>query len=85
MGNIVRAYEHAAERGQVEAQFDLGLMYATGHGVRQDFVVAHKWFNLAAAHGNGEARAHRLDLARDMSVAEVTLAQRLAREWRCGD
>ena len=80
-GNIVVSRERAAEKGKVEAQYDLGLMYATGRGVARDYVVAHKWFNLAAARGNGEARTHRVELARDMSAAEVAQAQRMAREW----
>jgi TPR repeat protein len=85
MGRLDRrsktAREHAADKGQVEAQFDMGLMYSTGHGVEQDYVAAHKWFNLAAAQGNQEARTHRADLARDMSAAEIAQAQKLAREW----
>jgi len=73
---------HMAESGTVDAQFNLGLMYSTGHGVPQDFVLAHKWFNLAAMAGNLEARENRVDLARDMSADEIAEAQRLAREWK---
>lgn len=73
--------ERAADHGEVDAQYDMGLMYSTGHGVDPDYVVAHKWFNLAAAQGNREARSHRADLARDMSPIEIARAQKLAREW----
>ena len=73
--------EHAAAQGLVEAQYDLALRYATGHGVPQNYVTAHKWFSLAASQGYGEARVHRVELARDMSPPEVARAQRLAREW----
>ena len=74
--------ENAAEGGEVQAQFDLGLMYATGRGAPCDYVVAHKWFNLAAVQGSAEARHRRVELARDMSQSEIARAQRLAREWR---
>ena len=37
-----------AEKGVVEAQYDLGLLYSIGKGVPRDYVSAHKWFNLAA-------------------------------------
>ena len=74
-------FERGAKAGVGEAQFELGLMYATGHGVPQNYVMAHKWFNLAQMHGISEARHHRADLARNMSTAEVARAQRLAREW----
>lgn len=76
--------QRAAEAGLVEAQFDLGLMYSTGHGLPQDYVLAHKWFNLAAMSGNAEARAIRAELARDMTAGEIAEAQRLAREWKRG-
>jgi TPR repeat protein len=42
-------YRKAAEQGDKMAQANLGEMYAKGHGVPQDYVLAHKWLNLAAA------------------------------------
>ena len=75
------AMESAAESGAPEALFELGLMYASGREVERDFISAHKWFNLAALRGNEEARRYRLELAREMSKAEIAQAQRLAREW----
>jgi hypothetical protein len=57
------------------------MLYATGRDVATDLVVAHKWFNLAAARGNEDARSHRIELAREMSTDQVAEAQRLAREW----
>lgn len=77
----LRRWEQDADSGDAHAQFNLGLVYSTGHGVGQDLVVAHKWFNLAAAQGEDEARSHRLDLADQMSAADIAAAQRLAREW----
>jgi hypothetical protein len=49
--------------------------------VAADLVVAHKWFNLAAARGNRSALTYRSELAREMSADQVAEAQRLAREW----
>ena len=77
----IDSYEFAADRGVPEAQFELGLRYATGQGVAPDYVSAHKWFNIAALRGVSEARLHRADLAREMSAAEISEAQRQAREW----
>jgi TPR repeat protein len=70
----------AADDGCADAEYDVALMYATGHGAPQDNVLAHMWFNLAALHGNRHARDERRDIAYDMSEAEVSTAQRLARE-----
>ena len=73
--------ELAAQTGMPDALFELGMLYATGRDVAADLVVAHKWFNLAAARGNPSALTHRIELAREMSVGQVAEAQRLAREW----
>ena len=44
--------ELGAQMGAPDALFELGMLYATGRDVAADLVVAHKWFNLAAARGN---------------------------------
>ena len=80
-GSVV-AFERSADAGIPEAQYSLGLIYATGQGVVRDYVLAHKWFNLAAVRGSTEARANRGELALDMTPDEIAAAQRLAREWQ---
>lgn len=72
----------AAEQGSCDAQVRLGLMYSTGQDVGQDYVSAHKWFNLAAVGGDTRASAYRAEIARDMSQQQIAQAQRLAREWK---
>ena len=52
----IRWYRQAAEQGNAEAQFNLGLMYAQGQGVPQDHAEAVRWFRLAAEQGNTDAR-----------------------------
>jgi uncharacterized protein len=64
-----------------DALFELGLMYGAGREVEIDLVSAHKWFNLAAMRGNDEAKRYRMEIAREMSKAEIAEAQRQAREW----
>ena len=70
-----------AEQGIVDALYDLGLMYSVGKGVEQDFIEAHKWFNLAAIRGISEAQIDRAEVAESMSRLEIREAQRMAREW----
>ncbi|WP_262690485.1 SEL1-like repeat protein [Kordiimonas aestuarii] len=70
-----------AETGAPDAYYDLGLLYSTGHGVDQDYVQAHKWFNLAAIRGLQRAAVDRCELARDMDKLDIAEAQRQAREW----
>lgn len=73
--------EFAAQGGQPDALFELGLIYCSGRDGTVDLVQAHKWFNLAAMKGNEDAKRYRLELSRDMTKADIALAQKLAREW----
>ena len=73
--------ELGAQTGAPDALFELGMVYATGRDVAADLVVAHKWFNLAAARGNSSALARRIELSQEMSAEQVAEAQKLAREW----
>lgn len=61
--------------------YRIGLVYANGMGVQQDYAAAHKWFNLAASKGNREARTLRQEMAEYLTTKEVRLALRAAREW----
>lgn len=76
----VRWYRLAAEQGDAFAQGSLGLMYEEGLGVPQDFVMAHMWINLAITNGAGISASTRDAIARRMSTADVSEAQRRARE-----
>jgi TPR repeat protein len=73
--------EYAAQGGQPDALLELGLIYSTGRDVAVDLIEAHKWFNLAAMRGNEAAKQYRLDLARELTKADVAQAQKRAREW----
>ncbi len=57
-------------------------MYERGNGVPQGFVQAHKWYNLAAANGEKVSGELRDTLAKQMTLAQIAEAQRLAREWK---
>lgn len=51
-----------AERGDAKAQCDLGVDYAEGRGVPQDYTEAVKWFREAAYQGDAFAQ-HALGVA----------------------
>ena len=62
-------------------------MYGKGLGVPQDYVQAHMWNNLAASRFSpGERRdkavKNRDIYAKKMTPAQITEAQKLAREWK---
>jgi TPR repeat protein len=61
-----RWYRKAAERGDAECQYHLGLMYEFGTGVPQDIVLARVWFTLSAAQGDSAASRKALELRREL-------------------
>lgn len=70
-----------SERDLAASLYELGLNYATGHGVERNLVEAHKWLNLASVHGNRAAEVDREEVAKELSRREIAKALRLAREW----
>ena len=54
----------------------------TPRGVPPDIVLAHMWWNLAAAQGNETAKKNRDKAASQMTPDQLAEAQRLAREWK---
>jgi uncharacterized protein len=78
----LRWYRLAADQGIAAAQFGLGTIYENGQSVPQNFVLAHMWFNLSASQGNKAAALNRDELAISMSPAQITEAQKMAREWK---
>ena len=45
-----------ADQGNADAQFNLGEMYAYGHGVPQDYKEAVSWYRRAAERGHIRAQ-----------------------------
>jgi TPR repeat protein len=72
-------YRLASEQGYAMAQSNLGAMYSFGHGVLQDNVKAHMWYNIGAANGNALGGENRGKIAEEMTPADVSLAQAMAR------
>ena len=64
-----------------DSLFERGMYWASGRSGLVDLVAAHKWFNLAALKGRRDAIAFRQEVARQMSDAEISVAQREARAW----
>ena len=53
----IAALRARAEAGDAEAQYDLGVMYASGEGVPQDYAEAVRWYRLAAEQGDAGAQS----------------------------
>ena len=86
-GNVDDAltqWQEAANDGDGRAMLELGRLYLQGLGVIQDYVEAHKWFNLAASRGVAEALEERDALAAKMTPAQIEKAQERAAAWQPG-
>jgi TPR repeat protein len=57
MAQAAQWYRKAAEQGDVAAQGILGVLYSYGQGVKQDYVEAYFWLDLAASV-SGPEQAH---------------------------
>jgi TPR repeat protein len=69
-------YRRAADQGYDAAQGNLGILFATGRGVRRDYVQAYKWFALAGAMANRNFVAER------MTGRQIDEAEELVRAWQ---
>jgi TPR repeat protein len=52
----IRKYRERASRGDVDAQFNLASVYATGRNVPKDPAESIRWFRLAAEQGHAKAQ-----------------------------
>ena len=83
----MRWFRLAADQGDAQAQYNLGMLYAKGQAGELDNVSAYMWFNLAAAHfplsdvRHDTAVASRDLLAKQMTREQVAEAQKRAGEW----
>ena len=79
---LIRSRLADAERGDVDALFDLGVGYSTGRGgAPVDLIEAHKWFNLAALNGCTRGQQCRAEISVEMTAREIAEAQKQARAW----
>ncbi|MDA9822154.1 sel1 repeat family protein [Paracoccaceae bacterium] len=82
-GNYVSAlteWRILAEEGNALAQGNIGFMYVTGKGVLQSNIRSHMWFNIASANGSEIGRGYRNKIAQKMTSADISLAQKMAKE-----
>jgi TPR repeat protein len=76
-------FELAAEQNNASAQYQLGLMYFKGKGLRIDLTEAYKWLTLAGDYD--DAALYRDYVAKKMSKDQIEEAQALADDWKPKD
>ena len=78
----LKEWRPLAQRGNADAQNNLGTMYYNGQGVAQDYVVAYALFNLSASidsSSQNNAARNRNSIIDGMSPAQVEAGQALTR------
>ena len=76
----VKWYRLAAEQRDALAQVKMSASYVLRRGFLKDYVYAHMWGNIAASNGNEGGSKLRDVVAERMTPADISNAQRLARE-----
>jgi len=56
MTDAASLLHQAGEKGNRRAQYQLGLLYARGDGVKKDFIKAREWLHKAAMQGHPKAQ-----------------------------
>ncbi|WP_197030454.1 peptidoglycan-binding protein [Halomonas sp. BC04] len=78
----IQEFRELARDEDADAQYMLGRMHEAGNGTPQDFVEAHKWYNLAASRGHRHAVGAREAVAERMTAHQIAEAQQAARGWQ---
>jgi len=74
--------ENKANQGDAEAMYELGEMYENGVGTIQNYIEAHKWYNIAASRGYVKAYNARDAISEKMIAGQLAEAQKLAAQWK---
>ncbi|MFQ5354340.1 MAG: hypothetical protein ACE5DR_05275, partial [Thermodesulfobacteriota bacterium] len=71
-------FHRSAMRGNVKARASLGLMYAYGKGIQQDYTKAYMWLSLAAEGKVDNAGAALESIETKMTPEEINEAKKRA-------
>jgi len=81
----VKWYRKAAEQGNAEAQYDLGVAYSNGQGVSRDYSLSYFWLSLSVSRSTGgmftKRAQYRDATARKLTRGQLKKAQLMTREW----
>ncbi len=72
-----------AEKGDKDAQFDLGQIYTNGAVIRanKSFITAYMFFAIAALNGHEPAHSARDTIGAKLSQEQTKLATQFAKDW----
>ena len=68
-------YLKAANNEHNYAQFNIGVLYTNGRGVKQNIIEAYKWFSVSSSNGNENAEKEKLKLSKRMTPEQIKKAE----------
>ena len=78
----LKRLRQAAQKGDRDAQFELGCLYRRGEGVRRNRIVALKWLILSAWDGDSDADFQVKLLADELGEKKSKRALKIALGWK---
>ena len=74
-------FQKTANQGNANAQHNLGVMYANGKGVEQNYVTAYAWESIAVTNGHNIAPKFKSEfLEPKMTADQIAEAEKLVKE-----
>lgn len=80
----LKRLRRAAQRGDRDAQFELGCAYLRGEGVRKNRVIGLKWMILASDQGDLDADVQCQLVGAQLSEMQERRAVAAALKWKFG-
>ncbi|NNE57511.1 MAG: hypothetical protein HKN36_05340 [Hellea sp.] len=75
-------FEKAAERGVVDSQYNLGVLYGSTPEIKDDFESAYVWFSIASKQGDQLASGQLTNLKANMTKSEIDRADRRIAQFK---
>lgn len=76
MPTAAKWFEKAAERGVVDSQFNLGVLFESGQGLPQDMESALMWYSVAGTQGDQMAAGRVVVLRKTLTEDQVERADK---------
>ncbi len=75
-------FEKAAQRGVVDSQYNLGVLFESGQGLPKNLTEAYVWYSIAAKQGDQFARKHIETLKDQIGKADAARADARAEKFK---
>ena len=72
--------ETIARQGHAGAQYNVGLLYHEGIGIKQNNVTAYAWWDIAATNGYQDAKEKKTIITERITPAQIVKAEELVLE-----